>query len=94
GMVGMKIGEEKDIKVTFPKEYGAAHLAGKDAVFKVKLHEIQELKIPELDDEMLKKLLPGEEKASVEVLDEKLKEQIKNEKLFKLVNDELKAKFA
>lgn len=90
-MVGMKIGEEKDIKVTFPKEYGAAHLAGKDAVFKVKLHEIQELKIPELDDEMLKKLLPGEEKASVEVLDEKLKEQIKNEKLFKLVNDELKA---
>lgn len=53
-MVGMKIGEEKDIKVTFPKEYGAAHLAGKDAVFKVKLHEIQELKIPELDDEMLK----------------------------------------
>lgn len=40
---------------------------------------------------MLKKLLPGEEKASVEVLDEKLKEQIKNEKLFKLVNDELKA---
>ncbi len=94
GMVGMKIGEEKDIKVTFPKEYGAAHLAGKDAVFKVKLHEIQELKIPELDDEMLKKLLPGEEKASVEVLDEKLKEQIKNEKLFKLVNDELKGKFA
>ncbi|HGG0457353.1 TPA: trigger factor [Campylobacter jejuni] len=94
GMVGMKIGEKKDIKVTFPKEYGAAHLAGKDAVFKVKLHEIQELKIPELDDEMLKKLLPGEEKASVEVLDEKLKEQIKNEKLFKLVNDELKGKFA
>ncbi|PCM56632.1 trigger factor, partial [Campylobacter sp. BCW_8712] len=73
---------------------GAAHLAGKDAVFKVKLHEIQELKIPELDDEMLKKLLPGEEKTSVEVLDEKLKEQIKNEKLFKLVNDELKGKFA
>ncbi len=57
GMVGMKIGEEKDIKVTFPKEYGAAHLAGKDAVFKVKLHEIQELKLPELDEGMLKNLL-------------------------------------
>ncbi|MBZ7963931.1 trigger factor [Campylobacter sp. 2457A] len=94
GMVGMKIGEEKDINVTFPKEYGASHLAGKDAVFKVKLHEIQELKMPELDEEMVKKLLPNEEKPSVELLEEKLKEQIKNEKLFKLVNDELKAKFA
>lgn len=94
GMVGMKSGEEKDVKVTFPKEYGAAHLAGKDAVFKVKLHEIQELKLPELDEGMLKNLLPNEEKPTVELLDEKLKEQIKNEKLFKLVNDELKAKFA
>lgn len=94
GMVGMKSGEEKDVKVTFPKEYGAAHLAGKDAVFKVKLHEIQELKLPELDEGMLKNLLQNEEKPTVELLDEKLKEQIKNEKLFKLVNDELKAKFA
>ncbi|MGH2268046.1 trigger factor [Campylobacter taeniopygiae] len=94
GMIGMKIGEEKDINVTFPKEYGASHLAGKDAVFKVRLHEIQELKMPELDEEMVKKLLPNEEKPSVELLEEKLKEQIKNEKLFKLVNDELKAKFA
>ncbi|MGH2327578.1 trigger factor [Campylobacter taeniopygiae] len=94
GMIGMKIGEEKDINVTFPKEYGAPHLAGKDAVFKVRLHEIQELKMPELDEEMVKKLLPNEEKPSIELLEEKLKEQIKNEKLFKLVNDELKAKFA
>ncbi|MCH3853419.1 FKBP-type peptidyl-prolyl cis-trans isomerase, partial [Campylobacter jejuni] len=94
GMVGMKSGEEKDVKVTFPKEYGAAHLAGKDAVFKVKLHEIQELKLPELDEGMIKNLLQNEEKPTLELLDEKLKEQIKNEKLFKLVNDELKAKFA
>lgn len=93
-MIGMQIDEEKDIKVTFPKDYGTAHLAGKDAVFKIKLHEIQELKIPKLDEEMLKKLLPGEEKPSAEILDKKLKEQIENEKLFKLVNDELKAKFA
>ena len=61
-MIGMQIDEEKDIKVTFPKDYGTAHLASKDAVFKIKLHEIQELKIPKLDEEMLKKLLPGEEK--------------------------------
>ncbi|EAI4356547.1 trigger factor [Campylobacter upsaliensis] len=93
-MVGMKSGEEKDISVTFPKEYGAANLAGKDAIFKIKLHEIQELKFPELNEELLKKLLPNEEKASEELLDEKLKEQIKNEKLFKLINEELKAKFA
>ncbi|EOW0155765.1 trigger factor [Campylobacter upsaliensis] len=93
-MVGMKSGEEKDISVTFPKEYGATNLAGKDAIFKIKLHEIQELKFPELNEELLKKLLPNEEKASEELLDEKLKEQIKNEKLFKLINEELKAKFA
>ncbi len=93
-MVGMKSAEEKDISVTFPKEYGAANLAGKDAIFKIKLHEIQELKFPELNEELLKKLLPNEEKASEELLDEKLKEQIKNEKLFKLINEELKAKFA
>ncbi|EAJ2129991.1 trigger factor [Campylobacter upsaliensis] len=93
-MVGMKSGEEKDISVTFHKEYGAANLAGKDAIFKIKLHEIQELKLPELNEELLKKLLPNEEKASEELLDEKLKEQIKNEKLFKLINEELKAKFA
>ncbi|ARE79953.1 trigger factor [Campylobacter helveticus] len=93
-MVGMKSGEEKDISVTFPKEYGAPNLAGKDAIFKIKLHEIQELKIPELNEELLKKLLPNEEKASEELLEEKLKEQIKNEKLFKLINEELKAKFA
>ncbi len=93
-MVGMEVGEEKDIKVTFPKEYNAKHLAGKDAVFKVKLHEIKELQIPDIDEEILKKLLPNEEKPSIELLDEKLKEQIKNEKLFKLVNDELKGKFA
>ncbi|EAH9851013.1 trigger factor [Campylobacter upsaliensis] len=93
-MIGMKSGEEKDISVTFPKEYGAANLAGKDAIFKIKLHEIEELKLPELNEELLKKLLPNEEKASEELLDEKLKEQIKNEKLFKLINEELKAKFA
>jgi len=94
GMIGLKIGEEKDIKVSFPKDYGANHLAGKEAVFKVKLHEIQELKIPELDEELLKKILPNEKNPSIELLDEKLKEQIKNEKLFKLINEELKAKFA
>ena len=95
GMVGIKAGGEKDIEVKFPENYGAAHLAGKDAVFKVKLHEIQERKIPEkLDEEMLKTLLPNEEKPTEELLDERIKEQIRQEKIYKLINDELKPKFA
>lgn len=94
GMVGLVPGEEKEINVSFPKDYAAAHLAGKDAVFRVKLHEIETLKIPELDETLLKKILPKEEKPSLELLEGNLREQIKNEKLFKLVNEELKAKFA
>lgn len=93
-MVGLKENESKDIKVQFPQNYNAAHLAGKDAVFKIKLHEIRELKIPALDDEVLKKILPNEAKPSEKLLDERLSEQIQNEKLYKLINEELKAKFA
>jgi trigger factor len=50
-LVGMKLGEEKDVEVTFPEDYHAKELAGKPAVFKVKLHEIKRLNLPELDDE-------------------------------------------
>ena len=50
-MIGMKIGEERDIKVKFPEEYHASALKGKDAVFKVKVKEIKERQIPELDDD-------------------------------------------
>ena len=50
----MKIGEEKDIKVTFPKEYFSKELAGKPATFKVKLNEIKKKELPELDDEFAK----------------------------------------
>lgn len=50
-LVGMKAGEEKDVNVTFPEEYHAKDLAGKPATFKVKLHEIKRLNLPELDDE-------------------------------------------
>ncbi len=49
-MVGMKIGEEKDINVTFPEKYHAADLAGKPAVFKVKLLGIRQKELPKLDD--------------------------------------------
>ena len=53
-MVGMKINEERDVNVKFPEEYHAENLAGKDATFKVKLHEIKEKILPELDDEFAK----------------------------------------
>ncbi|MEX1308553.1 MAG: trigger factor [Eubacteriales bacterium] len=50
-LVGMKIGEEKDVKVTFPKEYQAENLAGKEAVFACKLHKVQEKELPKVDDD-------------------------------------------
>ena len=51
---GMKIGEEKEIKVKFPDEYFSKDLAGKDATFKVKLNEIKKKELPALDDELAK----------------------------------------
>ncbi len=53
-VIGMKIGEEKDINVTFPKDYFSKDLAGKDATFKVKLHSIKVKELPKLDDEFAK----------------------------------------
>jgi len=50
-MIGMNIGEEKDINVTFPEDYHSADLAGKPAVFHVKVNDIKEEQMPELDDE-------------------------------------------
>ena len=50
----MKIEEEKDINVTFPEEYFSKELAGKPAVFKVKLHEIKKKELPELNDDFAK----------------------------------------
>lgn len=74
-IIGMKIDEEKDIKVKFPDEYFSKDLAGKDATFKVKLHEIKKKELPELDDEFAKDV------SEFETLDE-LKKDIK-EKLEK-----------
>ena len=53
-IIGMKIDEEKDIHVTFPEEYFSKDLAGKEATFKVKLHEIKKKELPVLDDEFAK----------------------------------------
>ena len=69
-IVGMKIDEEKDVNVKFPDEYFSKELAGKDATFKVKLHEIKKKELPKLDDEFAKDV------SEFDTLDE-LKEDIK-----------------
>ena len=53
-VVGHSAGEEFDVNVTFPEEYQAAELAGKPAVFKIKLHEVKYKELPALDDELAK----------------------------------------
>ena len=53
-IIGMKLDEEKDITVTFPEDYFSKELAGKPAVFKVKLHEIKKKELPKMDDEFAK----------------------------------------
>ena len=50
-LIGKNIGDDVDVNVTFPEDYNAEHLAGKDALFKVKINEIKEKELPELDDE-------------------------------------------
>ena len=54
-LVGVKAGEDAEVKVTFPAEYGAAHLAGKEATFKCHVHAVKAPKPAEIDDELAKK---------------------------------------
>ena len=90
-IIGMKYDEQKDVVVTFPKEYQSADLAGKEATFKVKLHEIQEQKAAPADDALAQKLL-SDDKATLDTLRAKLEEQVASEALSKLYNEELKPK--
>lgn len=90
-LVGMKYDEEKSLIVSFPKEYQSADLAGKEAEFKVKLHEIQEQVQSELNDELAQKLLQ-DDKATLDTLKDKLKEQVISQKVSKMYNEELKPK--
>lgn len=53
-LVGISVGEERDVKVTFPEEYHAEDLAGKEAIFKVIAHEIKENELPEINDDFAK----------------------------------------
>ena len=59
-IIGMNIGEEKDITVKFPDNYHAENLKGKDAVFHIKLHEIKVKELPEINDEFIKDAVGAE----------------------------------
>lgn len=90
-IIGMKYEEQKDVIVTFPKEYGSEELAGKEATFKVTLHEIQEQQAVEPDDAFAQKVL-SDDKATLETLKEKLADQVVSEALSKVYSEELKPK--
>ena len=78
-VVGMNVGEEKDINVTFPKEYFSKNLAGKPAVFKVKLNELKKKELPELDDEFAKDVSEFDTlKELKQSIKEKLEKQFKD----------------
>ena len=75
-LIGMKKGDEKEIKVTFPEDYHSEDLKGKDATFKVKINEIKEEKIPEFDADFFEDLgMEGID--SKEKLEAQIKENIK-----------------
>lgn len=74
-LVGLKAGEEKDVVVTFPEDYHSEDLKGKEATFKVKVNEVKEVEIPEVDEDFFADLnMEGVD--SKEKLEEKVKEDI------------------
>ena len=89
-VIGMKYEEQKDIVVTFPESYQAKNLAGKEATFKVTLHEIQEKAAAVLDDEFAQKMLPNEENVTIDTLKDRIKEQMTAEVKSKYYREELK----
>jgi trigger factor len=74
-LVGMKGGEEKEFKLTLPENYSPAELAGKEASFKVKVAEVKQLKLPELNDEFAKAVNP--EFKSFDALKERISANLK-----------------
>ncbi|KRL63507.1 trigger factor [Lactobacillus psittaci] len=75
---GHKAGDEVDVVVTFPKDYGAKDLAGKEAHFATKLHEVKSKELPKLDDEFAKDV--DDSVDSLDELKDKIKKQLKEEK--------------
>lgn len=77
-LVGAKAGDDVEVKVTFPEEYQAEDLAGAEAVFKVKVHEVKRKELPELDDEFAKDV--DSEVATLEELKEKFRKDLQQAK--------------
>ena len=75
-IIGMKIGEEKDITVKFPEDYHAENLKGKDSVFHIVLHEIKAKELPELTDEFIKDAVGAE---SLDAYKKEIKERLKKQ---------------
>ncbi len=91
-MVGMKKDETKRITVTFPENYQAEQLRGKEVEFEVKLNDIKEKKTPAVDDELAKTITKKDD-ATLEALREQVAEQLRTEKLSKLYQEELKPRY-
>lgn len=77
-LIGHNADEDVDVNVSFPEDYHAKNLAGKDALFKVKIHEIKEKQLPELDDDFAKDV--DEDVDTLAELKEKTKKQLQEEK--------------
>lgn len=87
-MLGMTLEEERDLDIKFPEEYQAENLKGKDAVFKVKLHEMKRKELPELNDEFVKDL-EREGINTVEELKEKTLNTLKDQLILKNNNSRI-----
>ncbi len=77
-LVGVKAGDETEVNLTFPEEYHSEDLAGKEATFKVKVHEVKSKELPELDDEFAKDL--DEDVDSLDALKEKVRKELTERK--------------
>ncbi|WAJ69646.1 trigger factor [Catenovulum adriaticum] len=77
GVVGLKAGDEKDVKVTFPEEYHAEELKGKEAVFKVKVNKVEEKVLPEINDEFIAKF--GVKEGGIEALKTEVRQNMERE---------------
>lgn len=77
-LVGHKAGDDVEVKVTFPADYPQKDLAGKEALFETKIHEVKEKQLPKLDDEFAKDV--DEDVDTLEALKEKIKTELKEQK--------------
>ena len=94
-LIGLKVNDEKDVVVTFPKEYHATELAGKEAVFKVKINAIKNKELPKLDDELASNVsefstMEDYKKHLKETLTEKAEEKAKIDQENKIIEEIVK----